>query len=356
MEKSFHGRTMAALSATGQEKIKHGFDPILGGFDFVPFNDIDALKKKMGPATCAVMLEPVQGEGGVRCPSPDYLKAVRQVCDETGVLLYQEERFSEAEKLFSLFADKVIQNKKVKEKQEAIKYIVYCNNALRYENMNVFNSQKELTAYQNNGQIFLPVFYNSPNIFLKEVSSYSPVCLNDNNHLFYMINQDQPNKKADTNINVENTIKIRRDKVKLTDLCFNQDSTVVIFSSNKKGGYGGYDLYMAEKKANGKWSKPVNMGHAVNTSHDECFPSLAADNVTLFFSSNNLKSMGGFDVFYSTRDENGQWSVYENLGSAINTLSDEIKFLILPSSNLAYYYSSYNRKGQTDGVYRVVFK
>ena len=91
MEKSFHGRTMAALSATGQEKIKQGFDPVLGGFDFVPFNDIDALKKKIGPATCAVMLEPIQGEGGVRCPGPDYLKAVRQVCDETGVLLIFDE-------------------------------------------------------------------------------------------------------------------------------------------------------------------------------------------------------------------------------------------------------------------------
>ncbi len=91
MEKSFHGRTMAALSATGQDKIKHGFDPILDGFDFVPFNDINSLAKKIGSATCAVMLEPIQGEGGVRCPDPDYLKAVRRLCDETGVLLIFDE-------------------------------------------------------------------------------------------------------------------------------------------------------------------------------------------------------------------------------------------------------------------------
>ncbi|UCD77156.1 MAG: aspartate aminotransferase family protein [Desulfobacterales bacterium] len=91
MEQSFHGRTMAALSATGQDKIKKGFDPVLDGFDFVPFNDAAALRSKIGPDTCAVMLEPVQGEGGVRCPDSDYLKAVRQICDESGVLLIFDE-------------------------------------------------------------------------------------------------------------------------------------------------------------------------------------------------------------------------------------------------------------------------
>jgi len=91
MEQSFHGRTMGTLSATGQDKIKKGFDPVLDGFDFVPFNDAAALQAKMGPDTCAVMLEPVQGEGGVRCPDPDYLKAVRQLCDENGVLLIFDE-------------------------------------------------------------------------------------------------------------------------------------------------------------------------------------------------------------------------------------------------------------------------
>ncbi len=91
MTQSFHGRTMAALSATGQDKIKQGFDPVLGGFDFVPFDDLDALKQKMGSSTAAVMLEPVQGEGGVRCPSPDYLEAVRKICDDTGTLLVFDE-------------------------------------------------------------------------------------------------------------------------------------------------------------------------------------------------------------------------------------------------------------------------
>lgn len=91
MEKSFHGRTMATLSATGQDKIKQGFDPVLEGFDFVPFDDVEMLKKQIGSSTCAVMIEPIQGEGGVRCPDSNYLKAVRKICDDAGLLLILDE-------------------------------------------------------------------------------------------------------------------------------------------------------------------------------------------------------------------------------------------------------------------------
>ena len=91
MEKSFHGRTMATLSATGQEKIRKGFDPVLQGFDFVPFNDISALENAITGDTCAVMMEPIQGEGGIRCPEPGYLPAVRRLCDEKGILLIFDE-------------------------------------------------------------------------------------------------------------------------------------------------------------------------------------------------------------------------------------------------------------------------
>lgn len=91
MERSFHGRTMATLSATGQEKIQKGYAPLLDGFDFVPFNDPDAVEKAVGPATCGVLVEPIQGEGGVRCPDPDYLKALRRICDAAGILLIFDE-------------------------------------------------------------------------------------------------------------------------------------------------------------------------------------------------------------------------------------------------------------------------
>jgi acetylornithine/N-succinyldiaminopimelate aminotransferase len=91
MNNSFHGRTMGALAATGQPKYQQGFGPLPAGFRFVDFGDIDALAKAVGPQTCAVMLEPVQGEAGVFVPPRDYLKAVRALCDQHGALLLLDE-------------------------------------------------------------------------------------------------------------------------------------------------------------------------------------------------------------------------------------------------------------------------
>lgn len=88
---SFHGRTMATVSATGQEKVQRFFDPLLHGFKHVPFNDVAALEAAVTPATCAVMLEPIQGEGGVNMPSPGYFQAVREICDRHGLLLIFDE-------------------------------------------------------------------------------------------------------------------------------------------------------------------------------------------------------------------------------------------------------------------------
>jgi acetylornithine/N-succinyldiaminopimelate aminotransferase len=91
MQQSFHGRTMATLSATGQEKVRKGFDPVLEGFDFVPFNDLEDLSCQIGPSTCAVMMEPIQGEGGIIVPDAEYILQVRKLCDEIGCLLIFDE-------------------------------------------------------------------------------------------------------------------------------------------------------------------------------------------------------------------------------------------------------------------------
>lgn len=88
---SFHGRTLATLTATGQEKFQKGFEPLMPGFRYVPFNDIDALRKSINEHTCAIMLEPIQGEGGVKIPSNHYLKMVRDLCDENNILLILDE-------------------------------------------------------------------------------------------------------------------------------------------------------------------------------------------------------------------------------------------------------------------------
>jgi len=88
---SFHGRTLAALSATGQEKLQKGFEPLVPGFKYVPFNDIGAIEKAISKNTCAIMLEPIQGEGGIRIPSENYLKQVRDLCDRNKILLILDE-------------------------------------------------------------------------------------------------------------------------------------------------------------------------------------------------------------------------------------------------------------------------
>ena len=91
MERSFHGRTLATLTATAQEKFHKGYEPLMPGFKYVLFNDIGAVKKAIDSKTCAVMVEPIQGEGGVNCPSEGYLKALREICDERGILLIFDE-------------------------------------------------------------------------------------------------------------------------------------------------------------------------------------------------------------------------------------------------------------------------
>jgi len=91
MKDSFHGRTMATITATGQEKFQFGFTPLLDGFSYVPFNDLDALEAAISPKTCGVMLEPIQGEGGVNIPDEKYLEGVRKICDQHGILLIVDE-------------------------------------------------------------------------------------------------------------------------------------------------------------------------------------------------------------------------------------------------------------------------
>jgi acetylornithine aminotransferase len=91
MEDSFHGRTMATLSATGQEKIKAGYNPLLEGFTFVPFNDLESLDRALDESVCAVMLEPIQGEGGVVVPDAGYLKGVKALCQDREALLIFDE-------------------------------------------------------------------------------------------------------------------------------------------------------------------------------------------------------------------------------------------------------------------------
>jgi acetylornithine/N-succinyldiaminopimelate aminotransferase len=90
-EGAFHGRTMAAINAGGNEKYLEGFGPRMQGFDQVPLGDLDAVKKVIGPQTAALLIEPLQGESGVRAVTPDFLRALRKLCDDNGILLIFDE-------------------------------------------------------------------------------------------------------------------------------------------------------------------------------------------------------------------------------------------------------------------------
>ena len=90
-EGAFHGRTLATIAAGGQAKYLEGFGPPVDGFDQVRLGDIEAVKKAIGPQTAAIMIEPLQGEGGVRSPSPQFFKALRELCDRNGLLLVFDE-------------------------------------------------------------------------------------------------------------------------------------------------------------------------------------------------------------------------------------------------------------------------
>lgn len=91
MNGSFHGRTMAGISATGQEKVKIGFAPLLDGFTHVPPNDLDAVRGAIDSNTCAILLEPIQGEGGIHLARPDFLRGLQKLCDEHRLLLLFDE-------------------------------------------------------------------------------------------------------------------------------------------------------------------------------------------------------------------------------------------------------------------------
>ncbi|NLY49358.1 MAG: aspartate aminotransferase family protein [Clostridiales bacterium] len=91
MERSFHGRTMGALSVTGTKKYREPFEPLIGGVRFAQFNDLDSVKKNINENTCAIIMEPIQGEGGIYPATEQFINSVRKLCDENGILLIFDE-------------------------------------------------------------------------------------------------------------------------------------------------------------------------------------------------------------------------------------------------------------------------
>jgi outer membrane protein OmpA-like peptidoglycan-associated protein len=123
----------------------------------------------------------------------------------------------------------------------------------------------------------------------------------------------------------------------------------LIFTSDRNGGFGGSDLYLSERRSNGKWGSAVNLGPKVNTLFDEDAPSLDQDGKVLYFSSKGHKSMGGFDLFKARWDENDQiYKSPENLGFPLNSADDDNTFILSPTEPGVAYYASFKENGEGD--------
>ena len=139
-----------------------------------------------------------------------------------------------------------------------------------------------------------------------------------------------------------------------TSPCLSPDGNTLYFVSDRPGGYGGKDIWSSERLSNGKWSEPMNMGSKINTSEDEESPFLMTDNATLCFSSKGHNSIGGYDIFISTINDDGQWSNAESLGSPVNTNSNDYCYITDTYGKRAFYSSDKETQG-SQNIYFVSF-
>jgi outer membrane protein OmpA-like peptidoglycan-associated protein/tetratricopeptide (TPR) repeat protein len=131
---------------------------------------------------------------------------------------------------------------------------------------------------------------------------------------------------------------------KETQPSLSADGRTIYFASDRPGGKGMLDIWMSRQNENGSWQNPVNLGDSINTPGDEMSPFIHQDGKTLYFSSNTLIGMGGFDIFIARRNEKGNWKHVENLGYPINTNGDEVGLIVNAQGDKAYFSSNRNKE------------
>ena len=130
---------------------------------------------------------------------------------------------------------------------------------------------------------------------------------------------------------------INKDDAWETHVTISKDNDLIYFVSDREGGMGGRDIYVSRKLPTGQWSMAQNVGAPLNTPYDEDAPYFHPDGKTLFFSSTGEKSMGGFDIFYSTLQEDGTWSEPLNMGYELNSTDDDVFFMTNVSGDKGYF-------------------
>ena len=141
-----------------------------------------------------------------------------------------------------------------------------------------------------------------------------------------------------------------------TSASITTNDKIIYFSSNRDGGFGGKDIYKVERLPNGTWGKAQNLGPTINTEYDEDAPFIHSDGKTLYFSSTGHQNIGGYDIFKTKIDENGVWTNPDNLGYPINTVTDDIFFVLAADGKIGYYSSAQQGGYGGQDIYKVVLK
>ncbi len=227
------------------------------------------------------------------------------------------------------------------------------------ESILIFTSKKKssYSTIMDDGQFSEKVYSSTKNnewnkneiikSIVKKDSHESGVCLSaDGTELYMLISNIDGQNLYMSNFDGEtwsepfklpNGINSRYNE---THASINTEKSILFFTSDRKGGYGGLDIYSVRKLPNGEWGTPKNLGDKINTPYDEETPMIGLDNKTLYFSSEGHNTMGSFDIFYSKMEIDSTWSDPVNMGYPINTPDDDFFFTPTAAENKAYISSS----------------
>lgn len=190
-------------------------------------------------------------------------------------------------------------------------------------------------------------------LYLSRDGNLLLIARNDNDD--FNIYQSRYNKSKDKWSEIEKLSKDINTRYKESHACLSPDGNTIFFSSNKPGGYGGLDIYYSQKNEKGDWQSPVNLGKPINTSYDETCPYLTENIQELYFSSKGHNTMGGYDIFHCFVVNDG-FSDPVNIGYPINSTDDDI-FFVPFRNGLNAYYSFFNQNDGygKDDIYKLSF-